>query len=65
VSRCVSTELTYKIKSECGTHSADKKEQKLNLALNPPFCNAMLLKVLNRMSPFAIKNVIINKLQNI
>src|SRR5690606_9352445 len=40
VSRCVSTELTYKFLSECGTHSADKKAEKLNLALNPPFCQS-------------------------
>ncbi|MCK9482424.1 MAG: hypothetical protein M0R38_11845 [Bacteroidia bacterium] len=24
--------------SECGTHSADKKAETLNLALHPPFC---------------------------
>jgi len=28
----------------------------------PPIANTMLLKVLNRMSPFALKNIIINKL---
>ena len=26
-----------RIKSECETHSADKKAETLNLALNPPF----------------------------
>jgi len=30
------------IKSECGTHSADKKAQKLSFALNPHFANTML-----------------------